>query len=100
MKKKVKLIKSQDDILIVENSEDSLTILVSKDEIGLVYEELVHETTNEFWTSERIVDITQTHIDRILDNDGACYIDMITYEGDYCGYRKPKLIDGKVIIHM
>jgi hypothetical protein len=100
MKKEVKLIKSQDDILIVENNEDSLDILASKDEIGLVCEVLVHETTNEFWTTDRIVEITQRHIDRILDNDGTCYIDMITYEGDYCGYRKPKLIDGKVIIHM
>jgi len=100
MKKEVKLIKLKDVNYIVENSDTNLTILAFDDEIGLVNEVLVHETTNEFWTTDRLVDITQTHIDRILDNDGICYIEMETYEGDYCGYRSPKFKNGKVIIHM
>ena len=100
MKKEVKLSKLLDHYVIAENDVHGITILASEDEIGLVNEVLVHETTNEFWTTERLVEITQTHIDRILDNDGICYIEMETYEGDYCGYRSPKFKNGKVIIHM
>jgi hypothetical protein len=101
MKKEVKLINLSGELFLIEvNNSDIITHVVNNEQIGLINETLQHETMNEYWVTNRHVEITQSHIDRILKNDGICYIEMETYEGDYCGYREPKLIDGKVIIHM
>jgi hypothetical protein len=47
-----------------------------------------------------IREIDSTDVDTIINNGGNCKIEMITYEGEYCGYRTIKYNNNKVLIHI
>lgn len=99
--KETKLVKFLNKLYLIENKEgDEVVHLATPEQIGIVCETLEHETMNEYWTSNRYVELDESHIKKIMDNNGLCRIEMEKYEGDYCGYRKPKLKEGKVIIHI
>jgi len=66
-------------------------IVMSGDEIGYVYDD--HEFSSVHYRK-----ISQNDIVEILGDDGDCYLDMTTFEGDYCGFRIPHLIDNKGVI--
>jgi hypothetical protein len=66
-------------------------IVMSGDEIGYVYDD--HE-----YSSVNYRMISQNDIVEILGEDGDCYLEMNTFEGDYCGYRIPHLIENKGMI--
>lgn len=101
MIKEVKLVKFLNKLYLIENKEgDEVTHLATPEQIGVVCETLEHETMNEYWTTKRYVELNDELIQKIMNKGGLCRIEMETYEGDYCGYRKPKLKDGKVIIHI
>ena len=46
------------------------------------------------------ISLKKEEIERIFRQDGSCDIEMNVFEGDGCGYRTPKLIDNKFIIHI
>lgn len=97
----VKLIKTDDGILLVDGKNETSSFTVSMDiNDVLVCEILEHETSKEYWVTDRYTPINHEHIQKIMNKNGLCYIEMVTYEGDYCGYREPKLKDGKIIIHL
>jgi hypothetical protein len=66
-------------------------IIMYGDDIGYIYDN--HETSSVHYRK-----ISQNDIVEILGDDVNCYLDMTTFEGDYCGFRIPHLIDNKVVI--
>lgn len=84
--KKVKLVQGENNKVLVSDDK-----IVLGDEVGYIYDD--HEFSSVHYRK-----ITQNDIVEILDNDGDCYLEMNTFEGDYCGYRTPYLINNKVVI--
>lgn len=66
-------------------------IVMYGDKIGYVYDD--HEFSSVHYRK-----INQNDIVEILGDDGDCYLEMNTFEGDYCGYRIPHLIENKGVI--
>jgi hypothetical protein len=75
-------------------------IVALPEQIGKVIEYVEHENENSLWSSRKKVNLNIEHINEILNNQGDCKIQMITFEGDYCGYRIPKLEENKIIIEI
>lgn len=75
-------------------------IVALPEKIGKVIEYIEHENDNSVWSSRKKVDLTIEHINQILNNEGNCKVQMITFEGDYCGFRELNLEDNKVIIEI
>jgi hypothetical protein len=75
-------------------------IVALPEQIGKVVEYVEHENENSLWSSRKKVNLNIEHINEILNNQGDCKIQMITFEGDYCGYRIPKLEENKIIIEI
>lgn len=46
------------------------------------------------------ISLTNEEQEKIFRQDGSCEIEMDVYEGDMCGFRVPKIIDNKFIIHI
>ncbi len=79
---------------------DGEEILATPQQIGFIVRYSNIENTPEFWQSKIHEQVTIHDINKIILNGGECQIEMETYEGEYCGYRLPKLVDGKVIIYV
>ena len=84
--KKVKLVQGENNKVLVSDDK-----IVLDDEVGYIYDD--HESSSIHYRK-----ISQNDIVEILGDDGNCYLDMTTFEGDYCGFRIPHLIDNKGVI--
>jgi len=73
------------------DTQRQMKIVMYGDEIGYIYDD--HEFSSVHYRK-----ISQNDIVEILGNDGDCYLEMLTIEGDYCGYRIPHLIENKGVI--
>ncbi len=73
------------------DKERQKKIIMYGDEIGYIYDD--HEFSSVHYRK-----ISQNDIVEILGDDGDCYLEMNTFEGDYCGYRIPHLIENKGVI--
>lgn len=95
MKKKcrIKLVNDQPYIT------DGFKTVATPEQIGFIVRYSNQKPTPEFFQSKIHEQITLHDINKLIINGGLCEIEMETYEGDGCGYRLPKLIDGKVIIY-
>jgi len=95
MKKLVKLkVLHNNDLIVV----DGVNLLATHTQIGYLQYHLDHETETEMWSSIQYRDLTSDDIDGILQNNGDCYLIMEEFEGDGCGFRQPKLKEGKIIL--
>jgi len=95
MKKLVKLkVLHNNDLIVV----DGVNLLATHTQIGYLQYHLDHETETEMWSSIQYRDLTSDDIDDILQNNGDCYLIMEEFEGDGCGFRQPKLKEGKIIL--
>jgi hypothetical protein len=95
IKKLVELKKLHNDDLIIV---DGVNLLATHPKIGYLQYHLDHETETEMWSSIHYRELTQQDIDDILQNNGKCYLTLETFEGDGCGFRQPKLKEGKFIL--
>jgi hypothetical protein len=73
------------------DKERQKKIIMYGDEIGYIYDD--HEFSSVHYRK-----LSQNDIVEILGDDGDCYLEMKTFEGDYCGYRIPHLIENKGVI--
>lgn len=71
--------------------ERQMKIVMRGDEVGYIYDD--HEFSSVHYRK-----ISQNDIVEILGDDGDCYLEMNTFEGDYCGFRIPHLIENKGVI--
>ena len=95
MKKLVKLkVLHNNDLIVV----DGVNLLATHTQIGYIQYHLDHETETEMWSSIQYRELTQHDIEDILQNNGDCYLIMEEFEGDGCGFRQPKLKEGKIIL--
>ena len=95
IKKLVELKKLLNNELIIV---DGINVLATHTQIGYLQYSLDHETETEMWSSIQYRELTQHDIDDILQNNGKCYLILETFEGDGCGFRQPKLKEGKFIL--
>jgi len=76
-------------------------VIATPEQIGYIgYDErFINEFyVEEYKTSVRL--INDNDILNIINNDGICTIQMEVFEGDYCGYRKIKYLNNKVLINI
>ena len=78
---------------------DGSKTLATPEQIGFIVRYSNPHTPPYFHQSKIHEQITLHDINKLILNGGLCEIEMETYEGAGCGYRLPKLIDGKVIIY-
>lgn len=71
--------------------ERQMKIVMRGDEVGYIYDD--HEFSSVHYRK-----ISQNDIVEILGDDGDCYLEMNTFEGDYCGFRIPYLIENMGVI--
>jgi hypothetical protein len=71
--------------------ERQMKIVMRGDEVGYIYDD--HEFSSVHYRK-----ISQNDIVEILGDDGDCYLEMNTFEGDYCGFRIPHLIENMGVI--
>lgn len=95
IKKQVKLKKLHNDELIIV---DGVNLLATHTKIGYIQYHLDHETETEIWSSIHYRELTLDDITDILSNEGDCYLIMEEFEGEGCGFRQPKLKEGKFIL--
>ena len=43
------------------------------------------------------INLSKKEQQNIFLNNGECFIEMDVFEGDGCGYRKPRLNNGKIV---
>jgi hypothetical protein len=73
------------------DKERQKKIIMYGDEIGWVVD-------TETFSSRHFKEIEQSDIFEIIGNNGDCYLDMLTIEGDYCGVRIPTRKENKGVI--
>jgi hypothetical protein len=66
-------------------------VIMYGDELGYIYDD--HELSSVHYR-----ELSQNDIVEILGDDGDCYLEMSTFEGDYCGYRIPYRIENKGVL--
>ena len=71
--------------------ERQMKIVMYGEDIGYIYDDYEFSSVN-------YKKVSQNDFVRILSDGGDCYLEMDTFEGDYCGFRTPHLIENKGII--